>query len=153
MFYHNNQIGASCSYATSMDFKTWSYKGKVFTNYSITDSKGEKNDRRYSNCDGLVLSNGDILTVASYRANNGYRDLPKDAGIEMRRSTDNGVTWSEPVSVYQGVNWNCLREKSIAISRTVAVRVLKAKTPELQWSYPEMAVKRGRLHLEVSLTM
>ena len=23
----------------------------------------------------------------------------------MRRSTDNGVTWSEPVSVYQGVNW------------------------------------------------
>ena len=29
----------------------------------------------------------------------------KDAGIEMRRSTDNGVTWSEPVSVYQGVNW------------------------------------------------
>ena len=105
MFYHNNQIGVSCSYATSTDFKTWSYKGKLFANYSIIDSKGEKNDRRYSNCDGLVLSNGDILTVASYRANNGYRDLPKDAGIEMRRSTDNGVTWSEPVSVYQGVNW------------------------------------------------
>ena len=99
MFYHNNQIGASCSYATSTDFKTWSYKGKLFTNYSIIDSKGEKNDRRYSNCDGLVLSNGDILAVASYRANNGYRDLPNDAGIEMRRSTDNGVTWSEPVSV------------------------------------------------------
>ena len=128
-----------------MDFKTWSYKGKLFTNYSIIDSKGEKNDRRYSNCDGLVLSNGDILAVASYRANNGYRDLPKDAGIEMRRSTDNGVTWSEPVSVYQGVNWEpylleLSSEKSIAISRTVAVRVLKAKTPELQWSYPEMAV-------------
>ena len=45
MFYHNNQIGASCSYATSTDFKTWSYKGKLFTNYSIIDSKGEKNDR------------------------------------------------------------------------------------------------------------
>ena len=65
MFYHNNQIGASCSYATSTDFKTWSYKGKLFANYSIIDSKGEKNDRRYSNCDGLVLSNGDILAVAS----------------------------------------------------------------------------------------
>lgn len=78
MFYHNNQIGASCSYATSTDFKTWSYKGKLFANYSIIDSKGEKNDRRYSNCDGLVLSNGDILAVASYRANNGYRDLPKE---------------------------------------------------------------------------
>lgn len=42
MFYHNNQIGASCSYATSLDFKTWNYRGKIFTNYSITDSKGNK---------------------------------------------------------------------------------------------------------------
>ena len=46
MFYHNNQIGASCSYATSLDFKTWNYRGKIFTNYSITDSKGNKNERR-----------------------------------------------------------------------------------------------------------
>ena len=105
MFYHNNQIGASCSYATSLDFKTWNYRGKIFTNYSITDSKGNKNERRYSNCDGVVLSNGDILAVASYRANSGYRDLPKDAGLEIRRSKDNGATWSEPIEIYQGVNW------------------------------------------------
>ena len=52
-----------------------------------------------------MLSNGDILAVASCRANSGYRDLPEDAGIELRRSTDNGVTWSEPVKIYQGVNW------------------------------------------------
>ena len=76
----------------------------------------------------------------------------------MRRSTDNGVTWSEPVSVYQGVNWEpYLLELSSGEIHCYftdsSVRVLKAKTPELQWSYPEMAVKRGHLHLVVSLTM
>lgn len=39
---------------------------------------------------------GLIPVIAIYR---------KDAGIELRRSTDNGVTWSEPVKIYQGVNW------------------------------------------------
>ncbi len=105
MFFHNNQIGASCYYAYSQDLKLWSAKGKIFSNYSITDSKGNANERRFSNSDGLVLSNGDILVVASYRANEGYKDLPLDAGLVMSRSTDNGARWSTPISIYQGVNW------------------------------------------------
>lgn len=109
LFYHNGSangnIGASCVYAVSNDMKQWSYKGKLFENYKITDSKGNENERRYANCDGLVLSNGDVLAVVSYRADKGYRDLPKDAGIELKRSTDNGVTWSNPIEIYQGVNW------------------------------------------------
>lgn len=109
LFYHNgssgSNIGASCAYAVSSDMMQWNYKGKLFENYGITDSKGGKNERRYANCDGLVLSNGDVLAVASYRADKGYRDLPKDAGIELKRSTDNGTTWSKPIEIYQGVNW------------------------------------------------
>jgi hypothetical protein len=109
LFYHNgsanNNIGRRCVYALSKDLKTWSNKGEIFNSYDIIDSKGNKNIHCYANCDGLVLSNGDILAVASCRANSGYRDLPEDAGIELRRSTDNGVTWSEPVKIYQGVNW------------------------------------------------
>ncbi|NDV64135.1 hypothetical protein [Bacteroides sp. 224] len=105
MFYHNNQIGASCYYAISWDLQTWSSKGKLFSNYSITDSKGDKNERRYSTCDGVVLANGDVLAVVSYRANSGYRELPKDAGLELRRSKDNGLTWGDPIQIYQGVNW------------------------------------------------
>lgn len=105
MFFHNNQIGASCSYAISENLRSWSAKGKVFTNYSIVDSKGNKNECRFSNSDALVLSNGDILVVASYRANEGYRELPRDAGIMMRRSTDNGARWGEQMPIYQGVNW------------------------------------------------
>jgi len=105
MFYHNNEIGASCSYSTSSDLKNWTFRGKIFNNYKITDSKEKENERRYANCDGVVLSNGDILAAVSYRANSGYRDLPKDAGVEIKRSTDNGATWSNPIEIYQGVNW------------------------------------------------
>ena len=109
LFYHNgsanSNIGRRCVYALSKDLRTWTKKGEIFNSYDIIDSKGNKNIHCYANCDGLVLSNGDILAVASCRANSGYRDLPEDAGIELRRSTDNGVTWSEPVKIYRGVNW------------------------------------------------
>lgn len=105
MFYHNNQIGASCDYAISKDLKTWNAKGKIYKNYAITDSKGGANERRFSTCDAVVLSNGDILAVASYRANIGYRERPLDAGIVLRRSKDNGNTWSDPIEIYRGVNW------------------------------------------------
>src|SRR5690606_36436152 len=97
MFYHNapQSIGASRDYALSNDMQTWSPQGKIYKNYKITDSKGEENERRFANCDALVLFNGDLLAVASFRANRGYRERPLDAGIVLRRSTDNGVSWSE----------------------------------------------------------
>lgn len=107
MFYHNapQTIGASCDYAISNNLITWVPKGKIYQNYKITDSKGEANERRFANCDAVVLSNGDILAVASFRANVGYRDKPLDAGVLIRRSTDNGNSWSDPIEIYQGVNW------------------------------------------------
>lgn len=105
MFYHNNQIGASCYYSISQNLKAWSAKGKILSNYAIIDSDNEANERRFSNCDALVLSNGDIIAVASYRANVKYREKPLDAGIVMMRSTDNGLRWSTPVEIYRGVNW------------------------------------------------
>src|SRR5690606_29275421 len=98
-------IGASCEYAISNNLITWVPKGKIYQNYKITDSKGEANERRFANCDAVVLSNGDILAVASFRANVGYRDKPLDAGVLIRRSTDNGNSWSDPIEIYQGVNW------------------------------------------------
>lgn len=105
MFLHNNQIGASVRYATSPDAKVWTPQGEIYQSYNIIDQDGQPNQRRFANGDALVLSNGDILAVASYRANSGYKLKPLDAGIALRRSTDNGVTWSAPLEIYQGVNW------------------------------------------------
>lgn len=105
MFYHNNQVSASVRYATSPDLVTWTPQGDIYQNYNIIDQDGQANQRRFANGDALVLANGDILVVASFRANSGYRQKPLDAGIALRRSTDNGVTWSAPIEIYQGVNW------------------------------------------------
>jgi hypothetical protein len=105
LFYHNNQVGGSVRYATSADSKTWTPQNEIFKSYAITDQDGLANERRFSNGDAIVLSNGNILAVASYRANSGYRQKPLDAGIALRRSTDNGLTWSAPIEIYQGVNW------------------------------------------------
>ncbi|MDR1720108.1 MAG: hypothetical protein LBR67_08350 [Dysgonamonadaceae bacterium] len=105
LFYHNNQIGADSYYVRSSDLLTWTGGDRVFARYSIIDQSGASNERRFSNCNGLVLANGDVLAVASYRANANYKTLKKDNGLILRRSTDNGETWSNPVEIYQGTNW------------------------------------------------
>lgn len=108
MFYNSNGqagLGAECNYALSEDLNVWSAKGKLFVSRSITDKNGAANERRYANCDGLVLSNGTVLAVASFRANNGYKTLPYDDGLAIRRSSDNGISWTPEQDIYRGVNW------------------------------------------------
>ncbi len=105
LFYHNNQIGADSYYVRSSDLVVWTGGQRLFARYPITESSFEINERRFSNCNGLVLANSDIIAVASYRANKNYKTLRQDNGLIMRRSTDNGETWSDPVEIYQGTNW------------------------------------------------
>lgn len=105
LFYQNNQIGADSYYVVSSDLKTWTGGDRVFARHAITDHSGATNERRFSTCTTLVLGNGDILAVASFRANKNYRLLPLDNGLIMSRSVDNGLTWSDPVEIYQGTNW------------------------------------------------
>lgn len=105
LFYHNNQIGADIYYVRSSDLVTWTGGERLFARHSITDSSGATNERRFATCNAVVLSNGDILAVASYRANTNFRNLPMDNGLIMRRSTDNGETWSTAVEIYRGTNW------------------------------------------------
>ena len=105
LFYQNNQIGADSYYVVSTDLQTWTGGDRVFARHAIVDQSGANNERRFSTCNVLVLDNGDILAVASYRANRDYRLLPKDNGLIMSRSSDNGLTWSDPVEIYQGTNW------------------------------------------------
>jgi len=105
LFYQNNQIGADSYYMISSDLKNWTGGDRIFARHAITDQTNAANERRFSTCNALVLANGDIIAVASYRANRDYRNLPLDNGIIMRRSTDNGVTWSSPQEIYRGTNW------------------------------------------------
>lgn len=106
LFVNQSQHGGSCYYAISNNLKLWEPKGPIFKSEPITDMYGNSNTRLFATTDAVVLANGDILAVASYRANTGgYTKMHKDAGLMLRRSTNNGQTWSDPVAIYQGVNW------------------------------------------------
>lgn len=106
LFVNQSQHGGSCYYAISNNLKVWEAKGAIFKSERITDMYGNSNTRLFATTDAVVLTNGDILAVASYRASTGgYQKMYKDAGLMLKRSSDNGQTWSEPVAIYQGVNW------------------------------------------------
>ena len=110
MFYQKGSskssgIGQRCHWALSTDLAHWTHQGDVFTSRTVTDSQGKQVKRYYANCDGVVLKNGDILAVASFRGDN-YKVNQQYDGVELRRSTDNGRTWGEYQVIYQGgITW------------------------------------------------
>lgn len=102
--------GSTVYWATSQDLVHWTPQGKLFASRGVVNARGQEATRLYTNGFGKVLSNGDVLMFASFRTTGTYsfwkwRD---DQGIEMRRSRDNGKTWSEPYEVYRGPNWEAI---------------------------------------------
>lgn len=108
--YYSGGNGSTVYWATSKDLVNWTPQGKLFASRSVVNARGQDAIRLYTNGFGKVLSNGDVLMFASFRTTGTYsfwkwRD---EQGIEMRRSTDNGKTWSEPYEVYRGPNWEAI---------------------------------------------
>ena len=98
-------IGQRCHWALSDDLMRWEHMGDVFTTRDVTTADGTTVKRYYANCDAVVLRNGDILAVASYRGDN-YKVNTQWDGIELRRSTDNGQTRGDYQEIYKGgINW------------------------------------------------
>jgi len=103
LFCQGGQIASRIYYYISEDLKTWSEGKLLFEPYDVTTSEG-KDIRRFSTADAVVLDNGDILVACSYRANNGYKNNI-DCGVVIRRSTDNGNSWSGEEVIFEGTNW------------------------------------------------
>ena len=108
MFYHSGTYGSRIWYTTSKDFLSWDAPKMLYEPYSVTiidvSGKSVQDFRRFVNPDAVVLPNGDILMVCSYRAGSYYGD-GIDCGLSFRRSTNNGQTWSQPREVPVGPNW------------------------------------------------
>jgi len=80
--------------------------GKVNSTKMIYSRYPASGDTRYfANCDACVLKNGDVLTVASFRAKTNYANKPAQNGLVIRRSRDKGVTWEPEQIVYYGTTW------------------------------------------------
>lgn len=104
LMWQNGQIASSIYFCTTPDLKNWSVPKKLFSPVDIVTPDG--NDvRRYSSADAVVLSDGEVIAVSSFRAHKGYKYHPQCNGISIRRSGDNGKTWSEEQVIYKGTNW------------------------------------------------
>ena len=98
--------GKDIYYALSTDLKTWTAPAKLFASRSVTTTNGS-DTRHYSNGNGIVLSNGDFLAVAAFRAPKTYNYInsKSDQGLVIRRSTDCGKTWTNEQTIYNGPCW------------------------------------------------
>lgn len=104
LFYQDGQIGWNIYYSVSTDLVNWSLGLKLFDSVKI-DVDGTEDDKCYSTCDAIVLANGDIMAVASFRSNKHFRSDNRFNGLAMRKSSDGGKTWSEEKVIYTGSNW------------------------------------------------
>ena len=99
--------GKDVYYSLSKDFKTWSTPTELFKSKYVYYDILNRDTRHYSNGNGIVLSNGDFLAVASFRApeiynNESYKSYQ---GIVIKRSTDCGKSWSAEQIIYNGPCW------------------------------------------------
>ena len=105
--YNGNKNGKDVYYSLSKNFKTWSTPTELFKSKNVYYDILNRDTRHYSNGNGIVLSNGDFLAVACFRApeiynNESYKSYQ---GLAIRRSTDCGKSWSTEQIIYNGPCW------------------------------------------------
>ncbi|MCM1502686.1 MAG: glycoside hydrolase [Bacteroidales bacterium] len=106
--YQQNNSAHDVYYGLSYDFKNWDFKDRhlfekvPFKEIDANCPLPETSKILYSSADYMVLADGDILAFAAYRFNPSYTQHTDWCGIMIRRSTDNGKTWSTPRRIFQG---------------------------------------------------
>ena len=105
MFAQDGRVSGNCFYNKSNDGLSWSDRRSIFMSYETVRDDGESDYIYWCNCDAQVMPDGEILAFCSYRYRSGYNLDSKYSGIVMKRSKDNGETWSDGVEIYRGRNW------------------------------------------------
>ncbi len=107
LIYQQGPSAHDVYYARSNNLVTWqNATEQLFAKTDMNQYESSTADRvLFSSPDAIVLANGDVLAFAAFRLNAGYRLNPLNNGIMMRRSTDNGKTWSDTEVIYRGTNW------------------------------------------------
>ena len=105
MFHQDGRVSGNCFYTKSTDGLNWSPRKPIFMSYKTIRDDGVEDFIYWCNCDAQVMPDGEILAFCSYRYRSGYNIDSKYSGIVMKRSKDNGETWSEGKEIYLGRNW------------------------------------------------
>ena len=103
MLYMGGELGSRCYATTSDDLLKWSTPELLLEPVQETVA-GASDWIRYSGPDAVVLPNGDVLAVFSFRANNHYSQ-GIGCGLVTMRSRNNGLTWSAPQKIHDGPTW------------------------------------------------
>ncbi len=98
LFYQEGEHGNTIYYKCSEDLRKWTEPTELF----VYDKSA---DRMYATCDAVVLDNGDIIAVCSFRVGSDYDLHPEKNGIMMKKSSDNAKSWSEEKQIYTGTTW------------------------------------------------
>ena len=104
MFYHGGETGSRVWAVRSTDLRNWSEPVMLYKPYKVSVESPNDDTRRFVNPDAVVLPDGELLLVVSYRANTHYHQ-GMGCGLSFRRSTDGGRTWGEPYEIEVGANW------------------------------------------------
>ena len=99
------RLGGNVFYSIGDDIHSFGERIKLFAAHPVTRDDGVEDKIMYANGEAAVLPNGDLIIVASFRYNSGYALDAKYGGLVLRRSTDDGVTFSEEELIYRGRNW------------------------------------------------
>lgn len=102
MFYHGGQVASRCFYTLSYDLKSWTEPVMLLEPIKITVD-GKQIWQRYGNPDAVVMPDGEVLAVFSFRDDN-YSN-GRGGGLALMRSSNHGVSWSGPTTIYEGQNW------------------------------------------------
>ena len=99
--------GKDVYYSLSNDFMTWTVPTELFKSKYVYYDIFNRDTRHYSNGNGIVLSNGDFLAVACFRAPEIYNneEYTSYQGLAIKRSTDCGKSWSTEQIIYNGPCW------------------------------------------------
>ena len=99
--------GRYICYALSQDLKTWTPMGRLFSNKMVENVFGQQSERMYSCPEFLNLSDGSLLCVCCYwnLSTSSRREGRADNGLALRRSFDNGRSWSEETEIFHGQCW------------------------------------------------
>ena len=99
--------GRYICYALSPDLKTWTPMGRLFSNKMVENVFGQQSERMYSCPEFLNLSDGNLLCVCCYWNLSTYSRIEgrADNGLVLRRSFDNGRSWSEETEIFHGQCW------------------------------------------------
>jgi len=115
LFYHYAYAGESsigwsgnmCAFLESRDLIEWTHCGMIFPRESglVSEYDGKTYARATAGPDVVRLKDGTLIAAAIYHTNVDFRHRTRENGLVIKRSTDNGTTWSNAQYINVGTCW------------------------------------------------